>query len=146
MKRTRKPEYQAVNRHRWRDVKHRSTASICIICIMDLIIPSTMIRRRIQLKKLRDHFLCLVPKTAWQCQESWTFCSSTKAPKMTKVSQSDQKCHKQTLQVIYNSFKHVHTNQHIKFFPISGSPAMGIELVTFETASLHPAVFHGKTS
>ena len=38
VKRTRKPEYQAVNRHRWRDVKHRSTASICI---MDPIIPST---------------------------------------------------------------------------------------------------------
>lgn len=41
VKKTRKPEYQAVNRHRWRDVKHRSTASICI---MDPIIPSTMIR------------------------------------------------------------------------------------------------------
>ena len=101
VKRTRKPEYQAVNRHRWRDVKHRSTASICI---MDLIIPSTMIRWRIQLKNLRDHFLCLVPKTAWQCQESWTFCSSTKA-KIRKW----QECHKVIKSV---------TNKHFKWYII----------------------------
>lgn len=78
VKRTRKPEYQAVNRHRWRDVKHRSTASICI---MDPIIPSTMIRRF----------------TAFSCAKTslvmprilHVFFNKSTNPKMTQASQTN---------------------------------------------------------